>query len=144
MAIDFPRIDSIKFNRVCILKTFSAGIFGFLLILAGINHFISPELYLKIMPPYFPAPLPLVYLSGVFEIVLGMALFYPPRRNLVVWGIIALLVAVFPANIYMATQGHLFPEIAPWMLYMRLPLQVLLIFWAWWLKTPFRKPQIQE
>lgn len=103
------------------------------LILGGINHFVMPEFYLRIMPPYLPAPLFLIYLSGVFETAFGVLLLIGRTTRLAAWGIIALLVAVYPANIYMATNPDLFPAISPLILYLRLPLQIVLIGWAYWL-----------
>ncbi len=99
-------------------------------ILAGILHFVKPRMYMAIMPPYIPAPYAMVLLSGVAEVVVGVGLLFPATRHLAAWGLIALLVAVFPANLYMATSGkfHQFPA---WALWARLPLQGLLIWWAW-------------
>ena len=100
--------------------------------LAGFYHFINAAFYLKIMPPFLPAPLFLVYLSGVFEIVLGAMLLIPKFTRLAAWGLIALLIAVFPANIYMATNASLFREYSPTALYLRLPLQIVLIALIFW------------
>ncbi len=82
--------------------------------LAGINHFVNAPFYLKIMPPVLPAPLFLIYLSGVFEIVFGIMLLIPKFSRLAAFCLIALLVAVFPANIYMAMNTRLFPEFKEW------------------------------
>lgn len=105
---------------------------GILYVAAGVNHFVRPAFYVKIMPPYLPWHLELVYLSGAAEIVLGVLLLIPKFRSLAAWGLIALLVAVFPANIHMAMHNELYPEIAPVLLWMRLPLQFLLMAWAYW------------
>lgn len=99
--------------------------------LAGLNHFRAPGFYLKIMPPYLPAPEFLVFASGVAEAGLGLALFFPATRVMAAWGIIALLIAVFPANLYMAQKGSAVFGIPDWALLLRLPLQLLLILWAW-------------
>lgn len=99
---------------------------------AGVNHFINTTFYLKIMPPYLPAHLFLVYLSGVFEIVLGVLLLIPKFKRLAAWGLIALLIAVFPANIYMAMNPELFPGFSLAALYLRLPLQFVIIALAYW------------
>lgn len=107
-------------------------VFGIAFILAGINHFISPQFYLRMMPPVFPAHLFLVYVSGIFEILFGVLLVIPRFSRLAAWLIIALLVAVFPANIYMASNPQLFPEFTQTALYIRLPLQIVLIAWAFW------------
>lgn len=101
-------------------------------VLAGLNHFRVPGFYAKMIPPYLPSPLFLVYLSGVFEIVLGGALLVPRHRRIAAWGLIALLLAVLPANLQMANNPQLFPTYSPAMLWARLPLQAVLIIWAYW------------
>jgi len=105
---------------------------GLLFVLAGVNHFINPEFYVRIMPPYLPWHRELVYISGVFEAILGSLLLIPRFTSLAAWGIIALLIAVFPANIHMAINSQHFPEFSPISLWARLPLQGVLILWAWW------------
>lgn len=103
---------------------------AFLYIVAGINHFVSPRMYLAIMPPYVPAHRFMVFASGLAEIVLGAGLLFSGTRTLAAWGLILLLLAVFPANIYMATSErfHKFPA---WLRWLRLPLQGVLIWWAY-------------
>jgi uncharacterized membrane protein len=101
-------------------------------ILAGINHFINAEFYMRAMPPYVPWHLTLVYLSGLIEIALGLMVLIPKLTSLAGWGLIALLIAVFPANVYMAAHPHLFPEISPIALWVRLPLQGVLMAWSYW------------
>lgn len=98
---------------------------------AGVMHFAKPGMYLKIMPPYIPAPLAMVYLSGVAEIALGLLLLYGPLRSLAAWGIILLLLAVFPANWYMYQQGGAAFGLPQWAVVARLPMQLVLIAWAW-------------
>lgn len=107
-------------------------ILGIVFILAGINHLFSADFYLKMMPPFLPWHLFLIYLSGVFEIALGVLLLIPKYTRLAAWGLIALLIAVFPANIYMAFNPQSFSEFSPTALYLRLPLQFVLIAWAYW------------
>lgn len=109
-----------------------------LFIAAGINHFVHPAFYLQMMPPYLPWHLALVYISGVFEIVLGALALFPRFAQLAGWGLIALLIAVFPANLYMAQNPQLFPDISQTVLFIRLPIQLLLIWWAWWATKPAR------
>ncbi len=108
---------------------------------AGVNHFLSPDFYVQIMPPYLPWHAELVWLSGVLEIALG-ALILPPRtRRLAGWGLIALLLAVFPANLHMAMNEVLIdgePAAPAWALWLRLPLQAVLIAWAWAVTRPPR------
>ena len=105
-------------------------------VLAGFNHFISPAFYLKMMPPYLPWHLLLVYLSGVFEIALGILLLLPKCTHIAAWGLVALLIAVFPANIHMAVHHDLFPEYRVMTLWLRLPLQLVMIAWAYWYTLP--------
>ena len=101
---------------------------------AGTLHFVKPEPYLKIMPPYIPWPALMVELSGVGEILGGLGLLIAGTRRVAAWGLIALLIAVFPANLYMATHpveaGA--ASIAPAIRWGRLPIQALLILWLWW------------
>lgn len=105
---------------------------GFLFIVAGISHFVWPRFYVKIMPPYLPWHLPLVYLSGVAEVILGVLVLIPRYTVLAAWGLIALLIAVFPANLHMAMHPELYRRISPVALWLRLPLQGVLIAWAYW------------
>ena len=115
-----------------IAKILLKWLFGIVFVLAGINHFLNPDFYLKIMPPYLPWHLFLVYLSGIFEIILGALLLIPKFSRLAAWGLIGLLIAVFPANIYMAMNTALFPELNPMLIWFRLPIQFLLMAWAFW------------
>jgi uncharacterized membrane protein len=101
-------------------------------IAAGINHFWHPDFYLRIMPPWLPAHAELVWWSGVAEVVGGIAVLIPRIRQQAGWGLIALLVAVYPANIEMALHPERFPGISPLALYGRLPFQLLFVAWAWW------------
>ncbi len=114
------------------VKRILQWIFGIVMVMAGINHFFNPTFYLRMMPPILPAPLFLIYLSGIFEIALGILLLIPKFTRLAAWGLIALLIAVFPANVYMAMNTGLFPEFNPTAIYLRLPLQIVLIAWAYY------------
>jgi len=114
------------------IKGILKWILGAAFIFAGMNHFINPGFYLRMMPPFLPAPLFLIYLSGVFEIALGVLLLVPRFSRFAAFGLIALLITVFPANIYMTLHPQLFSEFSPTALYARLPLQLLLIGWAYW------------
>jgi uncharacterized membrane protein len=101
---------------------------------AGINHFLHPAVYARIVPPWLPASTLLVRVSGIFEILGGIGVLVPNTRRFSGAGLIALLVAVFPANVQMAQHPDLYADIATaTALYIRLPLQVVLIAWVWWL-----------
>jgi uncharacterized membrane protein len=111
----------------------------------GITHFTSPEPFVRIVPAALPAPLLLVWISGVAEIVLGVLLLVPHRiaLRLARWGLIALLIAVFPANVNMAwNQIQLTPEgtMPVWAMWARLPFQALFVVWAWWVTRPPAQP----
>ncbi len=120
-----------------ILKTVSRYIFGILFIAAGVLHFTRPDFYLKIMPPYLPLHRELVYASGVFEILLGALLLIKRFAPLAGWGLILLLIAVFPANIYVYQHQEIMPA-SPLLHLLRLPLQAVLILWAYWYTRPDR------
>jgi uncharacterized membrane protein len=107
-------------------------------------HFLRPEIFLPIMPPFVPFHLPCIYASGVCELLGGIGLLIPARatQKLTGWGLVLLLLAIFPANIYMAVehiQVHGIPS-QPWMGWARLPLQPLLILAVMWVTRiwPFR------
>lgn len=109
---------------------------GSVFVFAGVNHFVRPAFFISIMPPYLPWHLELVYLSGVFEIALGVLLVVPRTTRLAAWCLIALLIAVFPANIHMAMHPELFPDLGSLALWLRLPLQGVLIAWSYWYTRP--------
>jgi uncharacterized membrane protein len=100
---------------------------------AGANHFRSPAFYARIIPPKFPSPQTLVLISGIAEILGGLGLLIRPLRRPAAWGLIALLVAVFPANLYMAIEPQKFADLhlPTWCFLARLPLQVVFIVWVW-------------
>ena len=106
---------------------------GTLYIVAGTLHFLFTRRYLEIMPPHFPAPRMLVLISGAAEVAGGIGILasIPQVRRAAAWGLIALLIAVTPANIYMVTNHQRFADIPLWLLVLRLPLQLPLIYWAW-------------
>jgi len=105
--------------------------FSIFFIGAGLDHLVNPEFYLSIMPPIFPMHSEAVLISGVLEIVGGIAVLMPVLRRAAGWGIFVLLIAVYPANIYMALYPELFPSIHLGVLYFRLPLQFLFLYWAY-------------
>ena len=100
-------------------------------IAAGANHFINPSPYLAMMPAYLPAHAALVWISGVAEVVGGLGVLWPRTRAFSGWGLILLLMAVFPANLQAALHGWPGVNISSWILWARLPLQVLLIAWVY-------------
>jgi uncharacterized membrane protein len=113
-------------------------VLGALFVVAGMNHFRSPAVYVGIMPPYLPLHLALVYLSGVFEIAFGILLLVPATTRLAAWGLMLLLLAIFPANVHMAMHPELYPGISAALLWARLPLQGVLLAWAYWYTKPVR------
>ena len=117
-----------------IFKLFTILLMSIFYVRIGVHHFLDPEYFLNIMPPFLPYHLELVYISGFFEILLGLILIFPKYRFYASWGLIILLIAVFPANIYLAQseiaqQGlDVSKEVAIW----RLPFQALFIGLAYW------------
>ena len=106
----------------------------------GVDHFINPDFYLSIMPPSFPMHLEAVYISGLFEILGGIGVLLSKTRKLAGWGLFALLIAVYPANIYMALTPEAFPDIPLSALYFRLVLQFLFFYWAYSVTRPSFNP----
>jgi uncharacterized membrane protein len=107
----------------------------------GVLHFVADDAFAQIIPPFLPWPYALVWISGVFEIGLGVGLAFARTRRLSGWGLVALFVAVFPANLYMAIADvrvngmEPLPAIYHWI---RLPFQAVLIAWALWVSRPTR------
>jgi uncharacterized membrane protein len=116
-------------------KTVSKYLLAIFMVGAGTMHFVRTDFYVKIMPPYLPLHRELVYLSGVFEIVLGMSLLIPRLSRLAAWGIFAFLIAVFPANIYVYQHQDLVPG-SPILHFLRLPMQGVFLLWAYWHTRP--------
>lgn len=108
----------------------SLWIMALLYIAAGVNHFIMPRFYISIIPPFLPYPKLINQVSGLAEIVLGVALLIPVYSSLAAWGVIALLIAVYPANIYHFIKGWKKKKMVA-VLALRLPLQFALIWWAY-------------
>ena len=102
-------------------------------ITAGLNHFRSFGFYERIVPPMLPWPGVIVAVSGVAEMIGGLGLLICRLRRAASWGLIALLVAVFPANLYMALEPERFADLhlSEWILWARLPVQAVLIAWVW-------------
>jgi len=108
------------------------GILSLFFVLAGANHFLNPGPYLRMMPSYLPWHQGLIIVSGIAEIVGGLAILVPKLRPLAGWSLIVLLVAVFPANVQVALHGWEGAQIPQWTLWARLPLQGVLIAWVYW------------
>ena len=103
-----------------------------LFVLAGLNHFRAPNFYRPMMPPWIPFHEFCIYASGVAEVLLGLALLYPAWRVYAGWGLLLLLIAVFPANIYMFQErAGAFAHLPAWLLLLRLPLQAALMWWVY-------------
>ena len=112
---------------------------GVLYVVAGSAHFVATRAYERMVPSYLPAPHELVLLSGAAEIAGGLGVLIPGRRRAAAWGLVCLLVAVFPANLWMAQHPELSPGVPLWLLWLRLPLQLPLIWWAW----KYTKPEAE-
>jgi len=111
-------------------KTVSVWLMGAFYVIAGLNHFRAPEFYLPIMPPYLPWHSELIFLSGVAEVMIGVGLLVPRARVLAAWGAIALLVAVYPANIHQALADVQIgnpPHSVGALRWIRLPIQFVLM-----------------
>lgn len=112
---------------------------AFAMVAVGVLHFTSPDFFVRIVPRWLPAPLLLVHVSGVFEILGGVGLLVPRARRFSAIGLVALYIAVFPANVNMAVNdiqpvdGH-FPN---WAMWLRLPMQLLIIAWALYAGGPW-------
>ena len=106
----------------------------------GIDHFINAGFYLSIMPPFFPLHEEAVYISGFFEVLGGVGVLVPRLRKIAGWGLFALLVAVYPVNIYMALTPQAFPDTPLGALYFRLVLQFVFFYWAFSVTRPTFNP----
>lgn len=116
------------------------------MIAIGVTHFVSPDPFVRIVPDVLPFKTILVFLSGGFEIILGLGLLWPRTRQYSSWGLILLYLAVFPANVNMAiNEIQLEPggDISAWAMWARLPLQAIIIVLVWWLgrPAPVTRPQ---
>lgn len=114
------------------IKYFSMIVMGVFYISIGISHFTSPIWYVQIVPPYLPYKLELVYISGLFEILFGGMLFFKKTRFLAGWGLILLLIAVYPANIYLAQTNGAAMNTTPLIAWGRLPVQFIFVGLAYW------------
>jgi len=118
---------SIEIGSIIIMCIFYVGV--------GIKHFTNPMWFVKIVPPFLPYKLSLVYISGFFEILFGIMLLFPITRYIAAWGLIMLLIAVFPANIYLAMTNGAALNTTPLIAWGRLPFQFVFIGIAYWHST---------
>ena len=114
------------------IKTLSIILMTLFYIMAGTNHFINPDWYVRIVPPILPFKTAIVYISGILEIILGTLLIFPKTRFIASWGLILLLVAVYPANIYVALTNGEVMDTTPLIAWGRLPFQFVFIALAYW------------
>lgn len=117
-------MEILKMVLMFVLATFFA--------FAGFQHFKIPKFFLKITPPWVPYPKVVNIIVGVAEILLGLGLLIPETRVYAAWGMIALLIAVFPANIYHYTSGGAGTKVSMKFLKWRLPFQFVFLAWAYW------------
>lgn len=120
----YPRSGALVISRALLAATF---------VFAGVMHFVATKTYMSVVPPYLPHPRELVIISGVCEIAGGIGVLIPSLRRMAGWGLIALLIAVFPANVEMALHGHTLGHtyVSSLLGWLRLPLQAVLIAWVW-------------
>lgn len=114
------------------IKPFSIIVMSWFYIYTGLLHFANTNWFLQIVPPYLPIKLELVYLSGLFEVILGFMLIVPALRYYAGWGLILLLIAVYPANIYLAQTNGAAMNTSALVAWGRLPFQFLFIGIAYW------------
>jgi len=119
-------------------KTILLWVMGIGYVVAGLNHFLNPDIYLQMMPPYLPWHRELVAISGIAEVLGGVGVLVPRTRRLAAWGLIALLIAIFPANLHLALNEAPFGgSVQPrWAMWLRLPFQLVFIAWAYWYTRP--------
>ena len=114
------------------IRLFSIISMSIFYVSVGVNHFTIPEWFLQIVPPRLPYKLELVYISGFLEIILGVMLLIPATRFYAAWGLILLLIAVYPANIYLAQTNGAAMNTTPLVAWGRLPFQFVFIALAYW------------
>ena len=114
------------------MKDISLYVMAAFYVFAGYYHFKNPKFFLRLIPPYLPWHKRLNYLSGAIEIFLGLFLLCPGYSTVAAWGVIALLIVIFPANIYHLQSTKPGGKEPIWALWLRLPFQAVFILWAWW------------
>jgi len=113
-------------------RKISTALLALFFVSVGVLHFLKPGEFVRAMPPYIPYHLEMVYISGVFEILGGIGVMIPKVRKAAGYGLLALLIAVFPANIHMALHDERFPAIPPMVLWVRLIFQPIFMTWVWY------------
>ena len=122
-----------------LLKRLALWVLGVAMVGIGIDHLVNPAPFERIVPALLPAPFVLVVVSGVFEVLGGLGVLVPLTRRFSAWGLLALFLAVFPANLNMALHHiQLSPEghLPVWAMWARLPLQAVPLAWAYWFTRP--------
>jgi uncharacterized membrane protein len=114
------------------IKLIMMALLSLMFVGGGINHFLNLEFYMRLMPPYLPFHEQLIWLSGVLEIIVGVGIWIKKYRAISAWGMIGIMIAVFPANVHAYLNPQEFPEVPELTLLLRLPMQGLFILWAWW------------
>ena len=124
-------------------KTIGRTLCGFFFAAVGVTHFTDPAQFMLIVPPYLPYPLALVYVSGAAEILGGLGLLWSRTRTWAAWGLITLLIAVYPANIHMLVNEIYLPDMPreKWLLWARMPVQFLFALWILWSAEIWPKPK---
>lgn len=100
-------------------------------IIAGMAHWVFPKVYGRILPPWVPGKKFTVWVSGLAEIALGVALFFPQLKDAALWGIIGMLLLFLPVHFHMLSDPRAGKGIPRWLLWLRLPLQAGLMYWAY-------------
>lgn len=118
-------------GRRSLFRTVGLVAQSLLYVAGGINHFWHSRFYVGIMPPHYRHPLALVQLSGAAEILGGAGLLVPATRRPAAWGIIAMLLVYYDVHVYMVQHPERFSGVPAWALWLRLPLQLVLIYWAY-------------
>lgn len=113
-------------------------------VVGGMTHFAYPEPFLRIMPPYIPFHIAIVYISGALELLGALGLWIKPVRSLAGYGLMALTTAVTLANVHMFQHPDLFPNIPYWLLIVRFPMQVALIWLIWWCSRLVSRPELND
>ncbi len=130
LCVHQPFKPGLSLNLMATIKKYGLFVMAALYMLAGFNHFWHPATYLKIMPHFIPWPSFCNYITGCLEVLFGALLLSRKTRSMAAWGLIILLILIFPANIQMALDYRREANPLLWAAYLRLPLQAVLIWLA--------------